>query len=124
MRENCPNCGTRLLTHDAFCSECRCPLDEPVYLHEPETPSVGKRGPASQISDLFTVTGRLVVIATILLAAGGTFAVIAYFADTLPSGRYPLLVFGAPVWFASGLLFFVMAGLLTRLGIKVFRDPK
>ena len=124
MSENCPNCGTRLATRDAFCSECRCPLDEPAYQHEPETTSVVKRGPAKQLSDIFTVTGRLLVIATILLAAGGTYGVIAYFVDGLPPGRYPFFVFGAPIWFGSGLLFFVVAGLLTRLGIKVFRDPE
>ena len=114
MIENCPNCGTRRTTIDAFCSECRCPLDEPAFQRE-QPVETHPRGPARQLSEIFTLTGRILVIATILLAVGGTYGVIAFFYDTLPPGRYPLWFFGMPVWVGSGLLFVVVAGLLTRM---------
>lgn len=119
MHENCSNCGTAPATTDGLCPECRRFLEE-----DAEMIRGSRRGPARQMADVFTVPGRLLIIATIILAACGTYGVIALFIETLPPGSYPLLLFGAPVLLASGLFFFVAAVILTRLGVKIFQDTK
>jgi hypothetical protein len=76
------------------------------------------------VSEYFTLPGRILALATLVLAIGGPFAYFAWVMDELPAGRYPLWLFAFPVLFGAALFFAAGTVLLTKLGIKVFRNPE
>jgi hypothetical protein len=122
----CPHCGARLpVTHDAFCSECRQPLDEPRGQPIPAdlSPSVWRER-KQHASEYFTMPGRILVLTTIVLAAGGPWLVFLWLHDSLRPGRYPLWFFALPIWIGLVFLFALATAVLRWLGVSVLQQPE
>src|SRR3954468_12363463 len=79
-----------------------------------------ERTPDSPVSRL-TRTGRLLLLVHLLLAIGGSALYIVDFLPKFPAGRYPVLMFVIPVGLASAFLFFIIAWILERLGVRIYR---
>src|SRR5579871_2050475 len=108
MENNCPHCGTSLLPiRDAFCPECRSPLDSGPGQPEATGSSLGPQGWRLSFSpnrgrprhplESFTLPARLVIVLSIIGAFGGTAAYLYAVSDGLAPGRYPLWFFALPV---------------------------
>jgi len=107
MAENCPYCGARLPPiRDGFCPECRQALDEvPGPADDRGAPlAVRTSPPARPLLEGLSVPARIVIVLSVLLAAGGTVAYVFWAIDSLPAGRYPLWFFALPVVAAVGVL--------------------
>ena len=69
-----------------------------------------------------TQAGRVLAVAAIFLAAGGTFAWIEWCYDDLPPGGYPVFFFALPAVFVA-LVFFVVGSLVLRAcGVPIYND--
>jgi hypothetical protein len=110
---------------DAFCSECRGPLDETPAPYVPtiEAPSEVAPVRGRHVSEYFTIPGRMLVLSTLVLAFGGPWLVVHCLHDVLPSGSYPLWFFFLPIWIVLAILFFFATVILRHMRIQVFRDP-
>ena len=70
---------------------------------------------------MLTIPGRILFLLILLGWIGVT---IAYITDTLPDfppGRYPLLLWLSPTAVVATLSFWIIALVLERLGIRVYR---
>jgi hypothetical protein len=110
---------------DAFCPECRGPLDEPPARFVSATKTSSEVEPAQRrhLSEYFTMPGRILVLSTIVLAAGGPGLVIVFLHDSLPAGSYPLWFFYLPVWIMLAIVFCLATVILRQMGIQVIRTP-
>lgn len=72
----------------------------------------------------FTLAGRLLVIASVLVAAGITYWYVFFIHDNLPSGRYPLAFVLMPALMGAGLFFGLVSLILRRCGIEVWKKPE
>ncbi len=89
----------------------------PTRLDTEQPPDDDARGPARWL----TISGRLLLTAT-LVGFGGAFAAFLLWAmENLPSGRYPLFVLVFPLLVAAAAFFFAAAFLLERVGVRVYR---
>lgn len=70
----------------------------------------------------YTLPGRLLLVFVILLPIVGTWGTIYLLADSLPSGRYPVLLFAVPYVLLSALLFFAGSSTLRKFGYRVRKD--
>ncbi len=73
------------------------------------------------VARLLTIPGRSLFLLTLLAWIGVT---IAYITDTLPDfppGRYPLLLWLTPTAVVAALSFWIIALVLERLGVRVYR---
>jgi hypothetical protein len=68
-----------------------------------------------------TLTGRMLLLAHLLLGIGGS---ILYICDLLPRfrpGSYPAFMFVAPVGLACFFSFLIIAWTLERIGSQIYR---
>ena len=70
----------------------------------------------------YSLAGRLLLVACILLSLCGTWGPMYLLADSLPSGSYPVLFFAIPYIALALLIFFGGCLLLRKAGIRVRRD--
>ena len=70
----------------------------------------------------YSLAGRLLLVACILLPLCGTWGTMYLLADSLPSGSYPVLFFAIPYIALALLIFFGGCLLLRKAGIRVRRD--
>jgi hypothetical protein len=82
-----------------------------------------ERTMAKHPSDYLTIPGRILAFISLLLAAGGFWANIAWVWEDLSPGSYSLLFFAMPAMVAAAFLFFLGAAVLKRLGVAVFKKP-
>jgi hypothetical protein len=78
---------------------------------------------ARHISEYFTLPGRVLVLLTMILAAGGMVAYIVWMWDGLPQGNYPVSFFALPVFLAATLFFALGGAVLKCFGVAVFKNP-
>ena len=78
--------------------------------------------PEPWVVQRFTLAGRALFLGMILSFIGGVIAYVAFLLEDLPGGSYPLLLFAVPVGLACVLIFFGLAWLLERLGIRIYRQ--
>src|SRR5262245_25413810 len=71
----------------------------------------------------FTFAGRLLVIATIIIAGGVFYWYVMFVNDNLPSGRYPVAFLLIPVAIAAAVFFGVVSLILRLFGVRVWREP-
>ena len=71
----------------------------------------------------FTFVGRVLVLATLLVAGGLFYWHIMFFRDHLPAHSYPVAFLLIPVVIGSAIFFGVVALILRIFGIRVWRDP-
>jgi hypothetical protein len=124
MAENCPYCEARLPpVRDGFCPECRQALDEAPALADADDPpgSAPTRPPARPLRETLSLPARIVIVLSVLLAAGGTVAYVFWAIDSLPAGRYPLWFFALPVVAAVGVLCAVGLGVMRVCGVPISR---
>lgn len=69
-----------------------------------------------------TLTGRMLLVAHVLLGVGGLALYICDFIPQFPPGRYPLLMFVVPVGLACFFLFLILAWLLEKLGVNIYKS--
>ncbi len=77
--------------------------------------------PPNPLLTKFTFAGRMLLLAHLLLAIGGSALYISEMLPGLPSGRYPIFVFVVPIGIAGVLSFFALAWIFERLGVPVYR---
>ena len=70
----------------------------------------------------FTRAGRLLVVATIIVAAGLFYWCVMFINDYFPSGRYPLAFFLIPVFIGASIFFGIVSLILRIMGIRVWRE--
>lgn len=79
---------------------------------------------AKHIAEYLTIPGRILLVLTFLLTAGGLLGYVVWVWDTLAPGSYPLFFFIFPVVCGGGLFFALGVGVLKAFGIAVFmKDP-
>jgi hypothetical protein len=127
MRMNCPHCGADLpAVRDAFCSECFQPLEDASSrggkARSSASPGLLRKG--GNPLGMFSVPARVVIVLSILGAAGGTLAYLTWASDTLPPGRYPFWFFALPVLVAAGLLCGIGLAVLRACGVSIYRQEK
>lgn len=77
--------------------------------------------PSSEPLGFLTPVGRLLLVATMLIAAGGFYFFVVFVNDSLPSGSYPVAFLVIP-GLLGAVAFFVIATFVLRLfGIRVWR---
>jgi hypothetical protein len=76
--------------------------------------------PSSPLNKL-TFVGRLLLLIHLVLFVGGTALYICDFLPQFPPGRYPVLMFAIPVGLVCFFLFLLLAWLLERVGIRVYK---
>ena len=65
----------------------------------------------------FTFAGRLILLIALIIAIGGTAALVYWGNEILPAGRYPIVLFAIPplcvagIFIALGMLILKLAGL-------------
>ena len=65
----------------------------------------------------FTFAGRLILLIALIIAIGGTAALVYWGNEILPAGRYPIVLFSIPplcvagIFIALGMLILKLAGL-------------
>jgi hypothetical protein len=69
----------------------------------------------------FTLAGRLLVIATILVASGVFYWFVMFINDNLPSGRYPVAFLLIPVVIGAAVFFLVVSLILRLVGVRVWK---
>jgi hypothetical protein len=68
-----------------------------------------------------TLTGRMLLLVHVLVGMGGS---ILYICDLLPQfrpGNYPVLMFVVPVGLVCFFSFFLIAWILERIGIQIYK---
>jgi hypothetical protein len=70
----------------------------------------------------FTFVGRLLLIATLLVAGGVFYWFVMFVNDNLPSGHYPVAFLLIPVVIGAAVFFFVVSLILQLMGIRVWRE--
>jgi len=70
----------------------------------------------------YTVAGRLILSASILTPITGMWGAIYATSESLPSGRYPLLLFVMPFVLPAFLVFFGGCAICRRMGFRVRKD--
>ena len=70
----------------------------------------------------FTLAGRMLLLAHVLLGMGGTTLYICDFIPKFSAGRYPIFMFAVPVGLACIFSFLLFARTLERFGIKIYRN--
>ena len=70
----------------------------------------------------FTFAGRLLVIATLLVAGGVFYWFVMFVNDNLPSGRYPVAFLLIPVVIGAAAFFVILSLLLRLAGVRVWRE--
>ena len=79
---------------------------------EPPSPPISK----------FTIAGRVLLLIHLIMFVGGTVLYICDFIPKLPSGRYPIFMFAAPVGLFCLFLFLALAWLLERIGVRIYKE--
>ena len=72
----------------------------------------------------FTLPARAVIVGGMLLAAGGTWAYIAWTAGGLPEGSYSLLLWVVPAFAAAGVFVWLGLWALKLGGIPIRRGQR
>lgn len=125
--DRCPHCGAFLsVVRDAFCSECRGPLDEeygqrgePLSALE-QTPSVAPQSACGNPLASFSFSARMVIVLALFLVLGGTAAYICWSHEKLPPGSYPLAFFLLPAIVAAGVFCVAGLALLRVCGVPIY----
>lgn len=86
---------------------------------EPEKEGGGDE-PPNWVIRTFTPVGRALFTGAVLATMGGVGVYVLWIREDLPAGRYPILLFAVPVGIGCVLLFFGLAWLLERLGIRIY----
>jgi len=68
----------------------------------------------------FTLAGRMLLLAHMVLFVGGTALYICDVIPHLPTGRYPILVFTVPVGLGCFFMFLILAWVFERIGVKIY----
>ena len=68
----------------------------------------------------FTLPGRILILAHLLLGIGASALYIADLIPRMPAGSYPIFLFVVPVGVVCVISFFVMARILERLGVRIY----
>jgi hypothetical protein len=79
---------------------------------------------AEHFSERFTLPGRILVLLSMVIGVGGTFAYIYWIIDDLPAGSYPVFMFAFPVVLGAAALFGLGVLVLRSLGISILRDEQ
>ncbi len=69
-----------------------------------------------------TISGRLLLVVTVLLFGSAFYFSFLYVADHFPPGSYPLIVILMPTCLACFFFFLTAAWLLERCGIQIYAD--
>jgi hypothetical protein len=77
-----------------------------------------------QISNRFTLPGRTLVLLSIVIGVGGTFAYIYWIIDDFPAGRYPVFMFAFPVVLGTAAFFGLGVLILRSFGVSILRDEQ
>jgi len=77
--------------------------------------------PPNPLLTKFTFAGRMLLLAHLLLAIGGSALYVCEMLPGLPGGSYPIFVFVVPIGIVSVLSFFGLARIFERLGVRVYR---
>jgi len=125
MIDVCPHCGASIpATRDAFCPQCRRELSEnhcrPLEIEDLVERARFESG--RHISEYFTIPGRILVLTTVVLAAGGPWLVFMWLRDSLTPGSYPLWFFALPIWIALAFIFALATIVLRRFGVPIIRQ--
>jgi len=70
----------------------------------------------------FTFVGRMLLLAHLLLGIGGSALFICDSIPSLPTGSYPLIVFVIPVGLVCFFSYLVLAWILERFGIRIYKS--
>jgi hypothetical protein len=70
----------------------------------------------------FTFVGRLLIIATLLVAGGVFYWFVMFVKDNLPSGHYPVAFLLIPVVIGAAAFFFLVSSVFQLVGIRVWRE--
>ena len=70
----------------------------------------------------FTFAGRLLVIATLLVAGGLFYWCVMYVNDYFPRRRYPLAFFLIPVVIGAAVFFGIVSLILRLVRIRVWKE--
>ena len=68
----------------------------------------------------FTLPGRLLILAHLLLGIGVSALYIADLIPRMPAGRFPIFLFVVPVGVVCIISFFLLARVLERLGVRIY----
>jgi len=71
----------------------------------------------------FTFAGRLLLVLTLIIAAGVFYWYVMFVNDNLPSGSYPVAFLLIPVVIGAAIFFIVVSLILRLAGIRVWRQP-
>jgi hypothetical protein len=71
----------------------------------------------------FTFAGRLLLVATLVVAGGVFYWYVMFVNDSLPSGRYPIAFLLIPAFIGSAVFFGTISLILRLVGIRVWREP-
>jgi hypothetical protein len=69
-----------------------------------------------------TIPGRLLLLVTVLLFAGGTYLTLHLVFEHFPTGSYPLFVILMPICIWCALFFLITARILERCGVRIYAD--
>ena len=70
----------------------------------------------------FTFVGRLLLIATLLVAGGVFYWFVMFVNDHLPSGHYPVAFLLIPVVIGAAVFFILVSSICQLVGIRVWRE--
>jgi hypothetical protein len=70
----------------------------------------------------FTIAGRLLIVATIVVAGGLLYWNIMYINDNFSSGHYPIPFILIPALIGSAIFYGVCYFILRLFGVKVLKD--
>ena len=71
----------------------------------------------------FTILGRLWIITCIVLGIFGLIAYVIELVPTLPSGRYPIVLFWVPIALATLAVYGIGYAILRICGFRLRRQP-
>jgi hypothetical protein len=71
----------------------------------------------------FSFVGRLLILATLLVAGGIFYWFVMFVNESLPSGRYPVAFLLIPVVIGAAVFFIAVSLILQLFGVRVWREP-
>jgi hypothetical protein len=77
-------------------------------------------GRAKHPMEKFTIAGRLLIVATIVVAGGLFYGNVMFINDNFPAGHYPIPFILIPVFIGSAIFYGVIYFILRRIGVRIF----
>ena len=70
----------------------------------------------------FTIAGRLLIVATIIVAGGLFYWNVMFINANFPAGHYPIPFILIPVLIGSAIFYGIFYFILRRCGVRICRD--